>query len=63
MGVGAVTKVAVHLALGITLTGQKEVSGMWVANSDSHPRGSQLHRRTPKTEIGTTDFADDTDEK
>jgi len=31
---GPVTKVAVYLALGITLTGQKEVLGMWVANSE-----------------------------
>jgi putative transposase len=31
---GPVTKVAVYLALGITLAGQKEVLGMWVANSE-----------------------------
>ena len=31
---GAVVKVAVYLALGIKLDGQKEVLGMWVANSE-----------------------------
>ena len=31
---GPVTKVAVYLALGITLEGQKEVLGMWVASSE-----------------------------
>jgi len=31
---GPVTKVAVYLALGITLAGQKEVLGMWVASSE-----------------------------
>jgi len=31
---GPVAKVAVYLALGITMTGQKEVLGMWVANSE-----------------------------
>ena len=31
---GTVTKVAVYLALGITLAGQKEVLGMWVANTE-----------------------------
>jgi len=31
---GPVTKVAVYLALGITLAGQKEVLGMWVAQSE-----------------------------
>ena len=31
---GPVTKVAVYLALGITMTGQKEVLGMWVANTE-----------------------------
>ena len=31
---GPVTKVAVYLALGITLSGQKEVLGMWVASSE-----------------------------
>lgn len=31
---GQVVKVAVFLALGITLTGQKEVLGMWAANSE-----------------------------
>jgi putative transposase len=31
---GAVVKVAVYLALGITLTGQKEVLGMWAARSE-----------------------------
>ena len=31
---GQVTKVAVYLALGITITGQKEVLGMWVASSE-----------------------------
>jgi len=31
---GAVAKVAVYLALGITMTGQKEVLGMWAAQSE-----------------------------
>jgi putative transposase len=31
---GPVAKVAVYLALGITLAGQKEVLGMWVANTE-----------------------------
>src|SRR5580765_5244282 len=31
---GPVAKVAVYLALGITMTGQKEVLGMWAANSE-----------------------------
>jgi putative transposase len=31
---GAVVKVAVYLALGITMTGQKEVLGMWAAHSE-----------------------------
>jgi putative transposase len=31
---GQVAKVAVYLALGITMTGQKEVLGMWAANSE-----------------------------
>ncbi len=31
---GPVVKVAVYLALGITMTGQKEVLGMWAANSE-----------------------------
>jgi len=31
---GPVVKVAVYLALGITMAGQKEVLGMWVANSE-----------------------------
>jgi putative transposase len=31
---GQVAKVAVYLALGITITGQKEVLGMWVAHSE-----------------------------
>jgi putative transposase len=31
---GQVAKVAVYLALGITLAGQKEVLGMWTANSE-----------------------------
>lgn len=31
---GQVVKVAVYLALGITLTGKKEVLGMWAANSE-----------------------------
>jgi putative transposase len=31
---GQVVKVAVYLALGITLAGQKEVLGMWAANSE-----------------------------
>jgi putative transposase len=31
---GPVAKVAVYLALGITMAGQKEVLGMWVANSE-----------------------------
>ena len=31
---GQVTKVAVYLALGITITGQKEVLGMWAAASE-----------------------------
>ena len=31
---GQVVKVAVYLALGITLTGQKEVLGMWAASSE-----------------------------
>ena len=31
---GPVTKVAVYLALGITLAGQAEVLGIWVANSE-----------------------------
>ena len=31
---GQVTKVAVYLALGITMAGQKEVLGMWVAKSE-----------------------------
>ena len=31
---GPVVKVAVYLALGITLAGQKEVLGMWVANTE-----------------------------
>ena len=31
---GPVTKVAVYLALGITMTGQKEVLGMWAAQSE-----------------------------
>jgi putative transposase len=31
---GQVTKVAVYLALGITMAGQKEVLGMWAANSE-----------------------------
>jgi putative transposase len=31
---GQVAKVAVYLALGITMAGQKEVLGMWVANSE-----------------------------
>ena len=31
---GQVMKVAVYLALGITLAGQKEVLGMWAANSE-----------------------------
>lgn len=31
---GQVVKVAVYLALGITLTGNKEVLGMWAANSE-----------------------------
>ena len=31
---GTVAKVAVYLALGITMTGQKEVLGMWVANTE-----------------------------
>lgn len=31
---GPVTKVAVYLALGITMAGQKEVLGMWVANTE-----------------------------
>lgn len=31
---GQVVKVAVYLALGITLTGQKEVLGMWAANTE-----------------------------
>jgi putative transposase len=31
---GPVVKVAVYVALGITLAGQKEVLGMWVANSE-----------------------------
>jgi len=33
-GNGAVVKVAVYLALGITMTGQKEVLGMWAAHSE-----------------------------
>ena len=31
---GTVKKVAVYLALGITMSGQKEVLGMWAANSE-----------------------------
>jgi putative transposase len=31
---GAVAKVAVYLALGVTMTGQKEVLGMWAAHSE-----------------------------
>jgi putative transposase len=31
---GTVVKVAVYLALGITLAGQKEILGMWVANTE-----------------------------
>jgi putative transposase len=31
---GQVTKVAVYLALGITMSGQKEVLGMWSANTE-----------------------------
>jgi putative transposase len=31
---GQVAKVAVYLALGVTMTGQKEVLGMWAANSE-----------------------------
>lgn len=31
---GTVAKVAVYLALGITMAGKKEVLGMWVANSE-----------------------------
>jgi putative transposase len=31
---GPVTKVAVYLALGITMAGQKEVLGMWVASTE-----------------------------
>ena len=31
---GPVVKVAVYLALGITMTGQKEVLGMWAANTE-----------------------------
>jgi putative transposase len=31
---GQVVKVAVYLALGITITGKKEVLGMWAANSE-----------------------------
>ncbi len=31
---GQVVKVAVYLALGITMSGQKEVLGMWAANSE-----------------------------
>jgi putative transposase len=31
---GQVAKVAVYLALGITMAGQKEVLGMWVANTE-----------------------------
>jgi putative transposase len=31
---GPVVKVAVYLALGITMSGQKEVLGMWVANTE-----------------------------
>ena len=31
---GPVTKVAVYVALGITMSGQKEVLGMWVANTE-----------------------------
>jgi putative transposase len=31
---GQVVKVAVYLALGITMAGQKEVLGMWAANSE-----------------------------
>jgi putative transposase len=31
---GPVVKVAVYVALGITMSGQKEVLGMWVANSE-----------------------------
>ena len=31
---GQVAKVAVYLALGITMSGQKEVLGMWVANTE-----------------------------
>jgi len=31
---GPVAKVAVYLALGITMAGQKEVLGMWAANSE-----------------------------
>jgi putative transposase len=31
---GQVVKVAVYLALGITITGNKEVLGMWAANSE-----------------------------
>jgi len=31
---GQVAKVAVYLALGITMTGQKEVLGMWAAHSE-----------------------------